>query len=260
MPYFSFTKIAIGPITFYTWGLFVALGFLLGYLFVLKKVKKIQIDPSIIHNSAVLVVLGAIIGSRIAYALGHLDYYLSNPLEILKIWQGGLAIYGGIIGALILALFYVVIIKKIPKKTVWSIADSTALIMPLCIAVGRIGCSLINDHQGAETSLPWGIIWPDGIIRHPVAEYLIIANLAIFCALRFLKPKLTKPGQLSFVFLFLYSCSRLFLDFTRSVGTSLSDNHYWILSTAQWLSLGIIIVIIILVGRKKIKSKRQKYA
>ena len=249
IPYFSFYKIVIGSITLYTWGFFLALALLLGYVFVLKKTKKEGVNPDLIHNSAVLVILGAVIGSRIAYIFHSPAYYFSNPIEILKIWQGGLTIHGGIIGALIFVLIYVIWIKKIPKKIIWKIADSVALIMPLSIAIGRIGCSLINDHQGAETFLPWGIVWLDGIIRHPVAEYLIIANLVIFFILRFLKPKLARPGQLSFTFLLLYSCSRFSLDFTRSVGTPLSDIHYWGLSTAQWLSLVVILGIIIVEGR-----------
>lgn len=247
MPYFSFTKIVIGSITLYTWGFFVALGFLVGYIFVLKKIRK-----EIIHSLAVLVILGAIIGSRIAYVLGRLDYFLTNPIEILKIWQGGLTIHGGIIGALVLAFIYLRLKRRTVLRftengspLVWKIADSVALILPLCIAIGRIGCSLINDHPGAETSLPWGIVWPDGIIRHPVAEYLIIANLVIFFILKFLKPRLTNPGQISFAFLFLYSCSRFFLDFTRSTPN---------LSTAQWLSLGVIIGIIIIVIINKHKK------
>lgn len=253
MLYFSFYKIAIGPVTLYVWGFFVALGFLIGYIFTLKQAKNKGINPDLIHNLAALVILGAIIGSRIAYILGHLDYYLSNPVHILKIWQGGLTIHGGIIGALILALIYIIGIKKIPQKIIWKIADSVALIIPLSIAIGRIGCSLINDHQGAETSLPWGIVWSDGIIRHPVAEYLIIANLVIFFVLKALKTKLAKPGQISLSFLFLYSISRFCLDFTRSTGTSLSDFRYLGLSTAQWLSL-VVILGILIIGRGIVKK------
>ncbi len=256
MPYFSFTKITIGPINLYVWGFFVALGFLIGYIFVLKQARKKDINLDLIHTLTILIILGAIIGSRTAYILNRLDYYFKTPIDILKIWQGGLTIHGGIIGALIFALVYLAV-KKTPKNLILKIADSVALIMPISIAIGRIGCCLINDHQGAETSLPWGIVWPDGAIRHPVAQYLIVANLIIFFILKYLKPRLNKTGQLSINFLFLYSISRFFLDFTRSTGTPLSDIHYWGLSTAQWLSLIIIgIIIIATLGRRfALKSK-----
>ncbi len=236
IPYFCFDKITIGPITIYTWGIFIALAFLFSYLFVLRQAKKEKIDTKIIHSLFIWVLLGGMIGGKL---LG----------------QGGLILLGGVFGVLIAAVLYFKLTKT-DFKLFWRIADLTALIAPISIAIGRVGCSLINDHQGAETSLPWGIIWPDGVIRHPVAEYLIISALIIFLILRFLKPKLKKPGQLFFSFLFLYSFSRFFLDFTRSTGTPLSDPHYFGLSITQWLSLVVIFAIMITGGQYFFKKSK----
>lgn len=244
MPYFSFDKIQIGPITLYTWGIFFALAFLIAFFWILKKAKKQKIDPDIIYNSFSWMILGAIIGARLGYILQFPKYFFSQPLEILKIWEGGLTFHGGLFGILIAGIVYAKF-AKVSKRLFFQIADLIALVLPISIVIGRIGCSLINDHQGAETSLPWGIVWPNGIIRHPVAEYLIISALILFFVLRFLKPRLKKPGQLFFIFLFLYSISRFFLDFTRSTGTLLSDPRYFSLTAAQWLSLLVILGIII---------------
>ena len=223
MPYFSFSEIAIGSITLQVWGIFVAIGALIAYLFVLRQAPKKGIDTKIIHNLFIWVFLGGAAGSML---LG----------------QGGLSILGGLLGVLLAGFLYLKLAKNL--HLFFPIADMAALIIPVSFAVGRIGCALINDHQGAETFLPWGILWPDGIMRHPVAEYLIIANLLIFLILKYLKPKLKMPGQLFFYFLFLYSFSRFFLDFTRASGTPLSDPRYFGLSPTQWLSLFIIFVII----------------
>ncbi len=243
IPYFCFDKIQIGPITFYVWGIFLALAFIIGYFLVLRQVKKQKINPDIIYNSFSWIILGAIIGARLGYIFQFPKYYFSQPLEILKIWEGGLTFHGGFLGVLITSIIYAKF-AKISKRLFFQIADLIALVLPISIAIGRIGCSLINDHQGAETSLPWGIVWPDGIVRHPVAEYLIISALILFFVLRFLKPRLKEPGRLFFAFLLLYSISRFFLDFTRSTGILLSDPRYYWLSTAQWLSLTIILGII----------------
>jgi len=224
MPYFSFSEIAIGSITVQVWGIFVALGALITYLFVLRQIPQKGIDTKIIHNLFVWVFLGGATGSKL---LG----------------QGGLSLFGGAFGVLIAGFLYLKLSKNL--HLFFPIADIAVLIVPISIAIGRIGCSLINDHQGAVTSLPWGIVWPDGIVRHPVAEYLIINALILFFILRYLKPRLQRPGQLFFAFLFLYSFSRFFLDFTRSTGTFLSDPHYFGLSTTQWLSLLMIFVILI---------------
>jgi len=254
MPYFSFDKIQIGPITLYTWGIFLALAFLVAFFLILRAVKKQKIDPDIVSNSFSWMILGAIIGGRLGYILQFPKYFFSQPLEILKIWEGGLTFHGGLFGILLAGIIYAKF-AKVSQRLFFQIADLVALVLPISIAIGRIGCSLINDHQGAETSLPWGIVWPDGIIRHPVAEYLIISALILFFVLRFLKPRLKESGQLFFAFLLLYSISRFFLDFTRSTGTLLSDPRYFYLSTAQWLSLAVILGIIM---KKLIFLKRSK--
>ncbi len=254
MPYFSFDKIQIGPITLYTWGMFLALAFLIAFFWILKKAKKQKINSDIIYGSFTWIILGAIIGARLGYIFQFPKHYFSQPLEILKIWEGGLTLHGGIFGVLIAGIIYAKF-AEVSKRLFFQIADLMVLVLPISIAVGRIGCSLINDHQGAETSLPWGIIWPNGIVRHPVAEYLIISALILFFVLRFLKPRLKEPGQLFFAFLLLYSISRFLLDFTRATGTLLSDPRYFYLSTAQWLSLAIILGIII---KKLIFLKRSK--
>jgi len=111
------------------------------------------------------------------------------------------------------------------------------LYFPLGIITARIGCLLINDHQGAITSLPWGIVWPDGSIRHPVALYLIINALLIFLILNLLKDKLKKPGLLFYCFLAIYSFTRFFLDFTRSDDTSFSDPSFLWFNISQWTSI-----------------------
>jgi len=223
IPYFYFDKIIIGPVIIYTWGIFVAIGVLIAYLFALKQAPKKGIDTKIIHNLFIWVFFWGAAGS-------------------ILLGRGGLSIVGGIFGVLVAGFLYLKLTKNL--HLFFPIADIVVLIIPISFAVGRIGCALINDHQGDETSLSWGIVWPDGITRHPVAEYLIISALVLFLILKYLKPRLRKPGQLFFSFLFLYSLSRFFLDFTRSTGTPLSDPHYFGFSVAQWLFLAVIFVII----------------
>jgi len=247
IPFFKFDKVQIGPAVIYIWGLFLVFGILSVLFYSLKSAKKKRIDSNIIKDVFFWLLLGLIVGARLGYIFQRADYYFQNPVDILKIWKGGMAFHGGLIGLLAAGIVFA-LIKKISRKIFFKIADTIALPVPLGIAVGRIGCFLINDHQGAQTNLPWGIIWPDGAIRHPVAGYLIIANILIFLTLKYLRAKLNlmqKPGRLFWSFLFLYSVSRFFLDFTRSAGTPLSDPRYFNLSTAQWLSLAIILGTII---------------
>lgn len=247
MPYFSFEKIQIGPVSIYTLGLFIALGFLIAFVLSLREAKKRGFDKSIIVDSFTWLLFGAIIGSRLGYVLQDLDYYSSNFIDVFKIWEGGMTFHGGLIGLLLAGILFVRF-KKLGYSMFLKAADLLILFVPLGMAIGRIGCFLVNDHQGAGTMLPWGIKWSNGIIRHPVVLYLIIANLLIFFILLFLKnqAKFNKHGSLFFSWLILYSVFRFLLDFTRSTGTLLSDPRYYGLSTAQWLSIVIILGIIII--------------
>ncbi|OPL12005.1 MAG: hypothetical protein AVO34_01975 [Firmicutes bacterium ML8_F2] len=237
VPYFSFTQIQIGAFTFYPWGFFLGLAFLIGSWLVLKEAVRKGINQKKTFWLIVSVFLSGLIGSRLAYILQFPSYYLNHFLEIFQIWTGGLMFYGGLLGALISGWLY---IKK-TRLNFWQIADMLAPALAIGIFIGRIGCSLINDHQGAATDLPWGIIWPDGIIRHPVAEYLALNGLIMFLVFWFLKNYLRKPGRLFIIFIFWYSLSRFLLDFTRASGTLLSDPHYWSLTVSQWFSLFALI-------------------
>jgi phosphatidylglycerol:prolipoprotein diacylglycerol transferase len=174
---------------------------------------------------------------------------------------------GGLIGAIICGGIYI----KIVKLNFWQIADLLVFPTLLGIGLGRIGCILINDHQGAITSLPWGILWPDGIVRHPVAIYESLTAfglLVVFWALRkyfiysssesckagrvekFNNQVLdsaplrsnNKVGQLFLLFLFSYSALRFFLDFTREASGPLVDPRQGLFSISQWIA-GVILLI-----------------
>lgn len=254
IPYFSYTQIHLGPITLYTWGLFLGLALLIGSWLVLKEATKKEIDQRKIFWLIIFVFLGGLVGSRLVYLLQFPKYYLSYPSEIFQIWAAGLMFYGGLLGGLIVGWIYV----KKNKLNFWQIADLVAPAIALGIFISRLGCSLINDHQGAITNLPWAILWPDALLRHPVAEYLALNALIIFLVLWFWRTRLKKPGQLSIIFLFWYSISRFFLDFTRATDTALADPHYLGLFTSQWISLFILGGLIIYLSFLKFILRRRK--
>ena len=251
IPYFSCSQIQLGPITLYTWGLFLGLAFLIGYWLVLKEAEKQGIEAKKIFWLTIFILLGGLLGSRLAYLMQFPNCCLLNPLDIFKFSAGGLMFYGGFFGALIAG--WACIEKS--RLNFWQIADILAPAIALGIFIGRIGCSLINDHQGALTNLPWGILWPDGVIRHPVAEYLALNALIIFLVLWLLRARLKKPGQLFIIFLFWYCLSRFLLDFSRVTDTPLADPHYLGLFISQWISLFILGGLAISLIKKRIITK-----
>lgn len=241
MPYFSYTQIQIGPVVFYTWGLLLGLAFFISSWLFLREAAKKEIDQKKIFWLIFFVFFGGVVGSRFGYVLQFSNYYLSHFEEIFHIWTGGLMFYGGLLGALAVGWIY---LKK-SKLDFWEIADLAVPALALGIFITRIGCSLINDHQGAITSLPWAIQWPDGSWRHPVAEYLALNALIMLLVLSRLRNRFI-------IFLFWYPLVRLLLDFTRASDTLLADPHYLNLTISQWISLSILTVYVIILICKKL--------
>lgn len=220
MPYFSYIQFHIGPVVFQTWGTLLGLAFLVGYWIFLKGAKKEGVREKEIFLLVLWVFCGALLGSRFLY--------------FLQFSAEGFAFHGGLLGGMLAGWLY----AGKNKLNFGRMADLAAPALALGIFIGRIGCSLINDHPGALTDLPWAIEWPDGALRHPVAEYLALNALVMFFVLKY---KL-KRGQLFIIFLVWYNVARFFLDFTRAADTELI---YYNLMVSQWMSLLVLVGVLI---------------
>lgn len=220
--------ISIGPINIYWYGFFMVLGVLaaLGVSIFLAKLYKIKAD--IIIDLAVWLIIGGLIGARFYDVFLELPYFLANPLDIFKIWQGGLAIHGAIIGGLIALWLYA---KKYQQNFFELVAIiSTAL--PLGQAIGRWGNYFNQELFGWPTNLAWGIPidlahrpWQylDNSYFHPAFLYESLGDLVIFAILFFLQIWLIKKQKFSAIsyalcvmsYAILYSLLRFATEFIR---------------------------------------------
>lgn len=266
IPYFSIEDFSIGPLTLYTWGFFIALAFLVGLVLAVRQAKKIGASRNEIIWLVIFIYIGAMVGGRLFFILQTPLEFLRSPAEIFNTSDGGMMFYGGLVGAAAAGLWY---LRKIEKR--WQLINALIPIVPFVMAIGRIGCFLNNEHLGAITRVPWAILWPDDFLRHPVALYLILFDLALAGALWWWSrrnnaklspspqmrgglgwgvdskknttspqppPQLRRGGIPTFVLFFLiYSLGRFFLDFTRD---PLADPHIFGLASSQWISLVII--------------------
>ncbi len=253
IPYQVLDQISLGPLTVYTWGLFVGVGFLVGWLLLLKQARQEKIDGERMTTLALWIILGAVLGARLFFVVENRELFQGNFWSIFKLWHGGLSYYGGFWGGLGSALLYI----KIARLPLPRVADFFALSLPLGMAIGRLGCFLINDHLGAQTNLPWAIAFPDGTLRHPVALYLVVSSLLCFLFLLILKKHIQTRGLLFVFFLAWYAVARYFLDFTRESDASLygADKHYGGLTMAQYLSILLFLLSLYLfysLNKKKI--------
>lgn len=208
----------LGGLAVYAYGFFVAIGFVAGVIFATLRARKEGIPFEKVVDLFFYTVLSAILGSRILFVLINLDVYRENPLQIFKIWEGGLVFYGGLILAIGVSIGYM----RWHRLPIWKFTDLFSPSIALGLFFGRIGCFFAGCCYGRETSLPWGIIFtdPNSLARlnvplHPTQLYEATSSLIIFFFLNWMEKKKTFDGQLFWLFLFLYSVTRFFIEMLR---------------------------------------------
>ena len=213
----------IGPITIRYYGLMYVIAISLGFFLLTKEVRRKQLALSTDHLLDLLLwtVPLAIVGARLYYVVFQWDYYGARPLDILKLWQGGLAIHGGVlVGILVVFLF-----SRARKVSFWALTDAFVPSLILGQAIGRIGNLTNGDAFGLPTTLPWGIRFPldspagmtfPGQATHPSMIYEMILNLAIFALLWGIRKRGFRAGFLTAMYFILYAIARSIVSFTRA--------------------------------------------
>ena len=162
------------------------------------------------------IIVGLILGGRFGYILFYnFDFYLDNPLDTLKIWQGGMSFHGGVLGI----IFASIIFAKKNNDDVFEYLDVVALVSPIGIFFGRIANFINSELYGSTTNVPWAVTFIniDNLPRHPSQLYeALLEGLVLFLILIFLRNKFSnKPGLISGLFLIFYSIFRFFVEFYR---------------------------------------------
>jgi phosphatidylglycerol:prolipoprotein diacylglycerol transferase len=174
-----------------------------------------------IYDAAVWIIIGGLIGARLFHVLDHWSHeYAANPISALYIWEGGLAIWGAVVGGLIAAAL-------VSWKQGWrfsKLLDAGAPGLVLAQAIGRIACVITGDAMGKPTNGPFGFAYTSpnamvpqlGVYYTPMPVYELVVNLGIFALLWQLRKRNWPDGRLFLVYLTLYSLERFFLAFTSS--------------------------------------------
>lgn len=198
-------------------------------------------------------VLGVVLGGRLGYTLFYMpDYYLSHPLSIFKIWEGGMSFHGGLLGVL-LALFWFAYRRKV---SFFVVSDLVAPLVPFGLAFGRLGNFINGELWGRPTDLPWAMVFPmvDSIPRHPSQIYQFFGEGVFLGVMLWVySSKSRRVGQVSGLFLLGYGVCRFLAEFAREPDAFLGLLGLG-LSMGQWLSLPMIIFGIYLIVRVNAKS------
>jgi phosphatidylglycerol:prolipoprotein diacylglycerol transferase len=244
----------LGSFTIYAYGFFIALGFIVGLVLATLKARREGIPFGNIVDLFFYTILSAFLGARILFVLINFDDYRQHPMQILKIFEGGLVFYGGLILAVVVALGYM----RWHRLPIWKLADLISPLVALGLSFGRIGCFLAGCCYGKETSLPWAIVFtnPESLARlnvplHPTQLYDAVNGLAIFFFLNWMEKRKTFDGQIFWLFLFLYAITRFFIEILRGDprGFLFGD----LLSTSQAIGvlLGIFSLFMLFCRKKK---------
>jgi prolipoprotein diacylglyceryl transferase len=232
----------IGSFAVRWYGLLFALGFVLGYIIMGKIFKAEHIPPKVLDTLTTYMVIGTVIGARLGHCLFYEpEYYLSNPIMILKVWEGGLASHGAAIGILTALYFFTL---KIKKPYLW-ILDRVVIVVALAGLCIRMGNLMNSEIYGTETSLPWGFIFTrenEIVAKHPTQIYEGFSYLAIFFLLYFIyrkKGKNLKPGYIFGLFLILLFSVRFIIEFIKEPQVGFEANMA--LNMGQILSIPFIL-------------------
>ena len=202
----------------YLYGLVIAIGFLLAILYVRFRVKEFGTSFDLVTDAILICVPLAIVCARIYYVAFRWDYYKDNPITALYIWQGGIAIYGGVIGAILgLVLF-----SKLKKQKITPYLDIMALGLLIGQLIGRWGNFFNREAYGAEIFnnffLRMGIEEANGAVRywHPTFLYESVWNLVGFVLLHFLSKKRKYDGQTFLQYVAWYGLGRVWIEGLRT--------------------------------------------
>lgn len=237
-------------VNIYWYAICIVLGIVVAFVLGAKSEEKFNVKFDFVFENLTFAIIFGVIGARLYYVLFNLDYYLRNPINILRIRDGGLAIYGGLI------VGFIVIFQKCRKRNV-NVLDFLDYILPfvaLAQSIGRWGNFFNKEAYGTETAsiLRMGLNTENGYQEvHPTFLYESISTLIIFIILRKMQNNRKFKGQICYFYLFFYSGIRMLIEGVRS--DSLMFGNYRI---SQVLSIVIFVVFGIMLLKKYIKYNK----
>lgn len=240
----------VGSVPIYWYGVLIGLGALLGYILASYEAKKRGLPEDIFADLLIFAIPISIICARLYYVIFEWGYYAQNPGSILAVWEGGLAIHGGLIGAVLTGIVF----SKIKRVSFWKLADIAAPSIILGQAIGRWGNFINQEAHGGEVSrsfleglqLPEFIInqmYIEGAYYNPTFLYESLWNIAGFLLLLGLRRVNLRRGELFLTYVIWYSFGRFFIEGMRTDSLMLFDT----IRVAQLISVLLIVAAVSLI-------------
>jgi len=243
----------IGSIPIYTYGLMIALGFMFAIEVVKRLAVRDKLSPDLVVDLSFWCLVTGLIGARLLFVITRLDYFLSDPVAIFKIWEGGLVFYGGPIAALAFGINY----TRKHKLPFWKLFDTLIPGLVLAHAFGRFGCLGAGCCYGKPTGTDFGIkLYSElvdtelrGVNLHPTQLYEAVSLLILFAGLVLLHKRKSFDGQVGIVYLMVYPIIRSIIEVYRGDTIRGFVIDGW-LSTSQFISVLVFIMAVLLLKKR----------
>ena len=236
--------ISLGPLKVHWYGLTYLVGFLAGWWLGRLRARKPWSPITEVQISDLLfyLALGVILGGRFGYVVFYnFDAFLADPLWLFRVWEGGMAFHGGLLGVIIAMWWYG---RKIDRGF-WQLADFVAPLVPIGLGAGRIGNFINGELWGKPTDVPWGMVFrtaPDSLARHPSQLYqFALEGVALFVILWWFSAKPRPRMAVSGLFLLAYGVFRFLVEFVRQPDPQLGYLAFDWLTMGQVLSFPMIL-------------------
>lgn len=233
---------AIGPLKLRWYGMMYLLGFAAFWWLGSRRARRegslwtpFQVQDFLFYGA-----LGVILGGRIGYMLFYgFDALVENPLNLFRIWDGGMSFHGGLVGVLVALAWY----ARRNGRTFFQLADFVAPLVPIGLGAGRIGNFINGELWGRPTDLPWGMVFPyvDGQPRHPSQLYeVLLEGVVLFAVLWWYSASARPRRAVSGLFLLLYGVFRFAVEFVRQPDVQLGFVAFGWITMGQVLSVPLI--------------------
>lgn len=236
--------VQLGPVPIHTYGFLIALGFILAVQVMQRLAIRSGIDPDKMQDLVFGGLLIGFIGARLVFVLTRLSYFAENPIDIFKVWEGGLVFYGGPLATTPFIIWF----TRKHKFPVWKTFDAIGPGLALAHAFGRFGCLAAGCCYGRPTNAGWGVRLDSelvdpasrGILLHPTQLYESVSLLILFAGLLVVFKRKRFDGQVALVYFMAYPIIRSIIEIYRgdSIRGFVIDG---VLSTSQFISILVFI-------------------